>query len=361
VPGGTVPGGTVPGGTVPGGTMPGGAAAGGAAGGAAAGGGAPGTEPSSAFDLSQARGTEAPSTAAETLLGDLAGGSYFTTVVVIPPASGLSNVATTRLVRVPAVGRGSFKITENESPRPLDRVFINYEYYNHLLTGPASNGDVSTVHPNLHRETFGFEKTLFDSRASFGLRVPLFQTVDSGGALQSSDVGDLTFIGKFAFFDNRSTGNLLSGGLAVTAPTGPDEILADGSRLHSTLLQPYLGYVFTAGQFYLEGFTAVIVPTDSRDVTLFTEDIGVGYHLFDGPRDTFIRQITPTFELHLTDPLDHRGLNNPSGLGFPDILILTTGAHLELSRAILTLGAAVPVTGPKVFDIEAIAQLNWRF
>jgi hypothetical protein len=27
----------------------------------------------------------------------------------------------------------------------------------------------------------------------------------------------------------------------------------------------------------------------------------------------------------------------------------------------LTLGVGTPVTGPRLFNVEAIAQLNWRF
>ena len=41
---------------------------------------------------------------------------------------------------------------------------------------------------------------------------------------------------------------------------------------------------------------------------------------------------------------------------------LTQGLVFELGgRAWLTFGVSENVTGPKTYDIEAIAHLNWRF
>jgi hypothetical protein len=37
---------------------------------------------------------------------------------------------TTRIPEMVNSGRGAFKIAENESPQPQDRVFLNYNYYN---------------------------------------------------------------------------------------------------------------------------------------------------------------------------------------------------------------------------------------
>jgi hypothetical protein len=315
--------------------------------------------------LAEAAGTSAPETATGTLLGDLAGGSYYTTVITVPvtttafPGATPSTHLATRLVRVPGIFRGSFKITEDESPRPMDRVFINYNYYNRLGT----SGEGFTVRPDLNRETGGFEKTFLDGNASFGMRVPYIQATDSAGNVGGSDIGDITFIGKFAICNDRSTGNLLSAGLAVTAPTGPDEILADGSHLHSTLLQPYVGYIWNCGNLYVHGFSAVIVPTDSRDVTLLTNDVGVAYRAYCNLNSGgWLTEFTPTVEGHLTDPLNHRGLATLDEVAFPDIFVLTTGAHIGIGRnLIVTPGFAVPLTGPKPFDFEAIVQVNWRF
>ena len=37
------------------------------------------------------------------------------------------------------------------------------------------------------------------------------------------------------------------------------------------------------GDFYVQGFTALDIPTDSRDVTLWYNDVGLGYFLYQNP------------------------------------------------------------------------------
>src|SRR5262249_3483533 len=156
-----------------------------------------------------------------------------------------------------------------------------------------------------------------------------------------------------------ATGDVLSAGLMVTAPTGPDVPTVAGD-VHSTLLQPFVGYVWNAGRLYVHGFTSLAVPPDHRDLTVPFNDVGVGPRRFPGGPDRPVRFVVPTVEAHVTTPLDHRGAADP--VVVPDLVVLTAGVHFGLSgRSTLTLGAATPVTGPRPFDVEAIAQLNWRF
>ena len=111
------------------------------------------------------------------------------------------------------------------------------------------------------------------------------------------------------------------------------------------------------------GFSSIIIPTDSRDVTLSTGSLAFGYEVFRAacPGESLINYVTPTIEGHATIPLNHRGINN-TPTGFPDLFVLTNGVHIGLGRsADLTLGVAVPLTGPKLFDIEGMALLNFRF
>jgi hypothetical protein len=266
----------------------------------------------------------------------------FTTTTVTVSRTVTSTVVTRRAVHVPIVSRGAFKISEDESPRPQDRVFIGYNYF----------ADVSVPGVNtfqVHRETFGFEKAFLDGNASFGMRVPVIQ---AGGEFGFDDVGDLTFIGKYAFYNDRETGNLLSAGLAVTAPTGNSILLADGTTLHSTLLQPYVGWIWRADRFYSLGFGSVVVPTDSRDVTFGAFDAGFGYLVTNW--------LAPTFEAHVNTAFNHRGFEGDP-IGFADNVVLTGGFHSFIGRSILTAGVAVPVTGPRIYDVEAIVQFNFRF
>ena len=284
-------------------------------------------------------------------------------------------------LRVPVPFDGGFKIAENESALPEDRVFAGYNFYSDV-TGPptpASLGQVdtvpttvggrpatvSTVVPgvvapavNVHREVVGFEKTFLDKVGSIELRLPVLQLEGEDG-FGGDGFGDLTAVLKFALLRDRQTGDVLAGGLAVTAPTGRG-ILIPGGELHPTLLQPFVGYLWSPGRFYLEGFTSLAVPTDSRDVTLLFNDVALGYVLYRGPAGQVLSGVAPVIEAHVNTPLNHRGTADL--VTFPDLVDLTGGVHLDLyGRSTLTLGAATPVTGPRVFDVEAIVQFNWRF
>src|SRR5205807_614779 len=122
----------------------------------------------------------------------------------------------------------------------------------------------------LHRDLIGFEKTFLDGNASLGMRLP-FQQITSGGNLgeiANHEIADITLIAKYAFINDRDTGNVLSGGLALTLPTADHQVvLADGNALRSVLFQPYVGWIVNRGDFFAQGFHALVVPTDSRDVT----------------------------------------------------------------------------------------------
>jgi hypothetical protein len=263
----------------------------------------------------------------------------------------------TRTVRVPITSGGAYKISENESPRPVDRIFFTYNYYNGVFDS-LNPGLPST---NLHREVLGFEKTFLDGNASIGLRLPWLQLTGSS-EIEDSNVGDLTVVTKYAWINDRYTGNVFSTGFCITVPTGEDFVDFTGIPIHSTLLQPWAGFIVSASEdWYVLGFSAVIIPTNDEDVTLLTNDIGLGYWLRRNDQCSLINSISPTVELHVTTPLDHRGTDSVP-LGFADIVNLTYGLHV-FSNAGWGISAAVghPLTGPKPFDLEAIVQVNYRF
>lgn len=246
------------------------------------------------------------------------------------------------------IARGAYKITENESPRPLDRVFATYHYYNELVGSSV----------DLHREVVGFEKTFLDGNASFGMRLPILQT---SGGLNQSGIGDLSMIFKYALVNDRCTGNVLSGGLVVTAPTGEDFIPNGGVGPHSTLLQPWTGGILTFGDFYVQGFSSVVFPTDGQDVNYWFNDVGVGYLLYrNNCCDALLTSVTPIGEVHVTTPLNHRGFN--ATYGGIDIVTLTGGTSFGFgNRSWLNVGANVPVTGTRPYSVEAMIQFNCRF
>ncbi len=293
-------------------------------------------------------------------------------------------VSQSRLVLVPIASAGVFKVAENESPMPRDRVFFTYNYFSNLQ-GPqvgenaplnttqttfGQRGQVRTttevfipsaprVTADLHRQVFGFEKTFLDGFASIELRVPLVQQSGSVDGYSSRYAGDLTIIGKYAFLLDPAAGNVLSGGLAITAPTGPSVNSVQGP-IHSTLLQPWMGYIRTVERFYVQGFHSLVAPTDARDVTLLFNDLGIGYFLYRGEPDRVLTAIVPTVECHVTTPLNHRSADNP--IFVPDIVTMTGGVHFGVrGNATLSVGVVTPISGPRPFNVEAFMQFNWRF
>ena len=173
----------------------------------------------------------------------------------------------------------------------------------HFSATPLATG-------NLNQEVFGFEKTFLDGRASVEVRVPLLQQTSNLDGFGMSDIADLTFIGRYALIMDRETGNVLTVGMSVTAPTGPSILTTDGA-VHSTLLQPWTGYIWNADRFFVQAFHSIVIPTDARDVTLLFNDVGVNYWLYRGTPDRPISFIMPMLEAHVTTPLDHRSVNDP--------------------------------------------------
>lgn len=365
-------------------------------------------------------GSSNPGAGHPQMIGDLPGGIFLRRTMTFPTAVTLQvttvrqaqvgmivqNITTVRNIQVPGLitrdvnvplsSRGPFKIGENESPLPMNRVFAAYNYHNDLavlssgtqllpfnippLPAPPPSGGNGFLSPpqttiraigvdpapglqrlDVHREVFGFERTLFGDNFSVGVRLPLIQQANEP-TLESAGFGDVGVIFKYALINNRESGNVLSAGLMVTAPTGEEVIASDGTRIHPTLLQPFVGYFVNAGRFYLHGWTAAVLPTDSRDVTLWTNDAAVGYRLYRNESGTgLVRFITPTIEGHLTAPLNKRGARGTPG-GFPDIFVATGGIHTGLGdRSTLTLGAATPLMGPQPFGVEGVVQFNLRF
>jgi hypothetical protein len=302
-------------------------------------------------------------------------------VNVVVPKRFQVPVVVAATTRVPIAGLGAYKIGENEGPAPEDRVFFTYHYYDGLrapsgpfafpqtvVTQTTINGfpaTVSTVIPGvppphfaLNREVFGFEKTFLDGNASFGLRVPLFE-MHGDGTFGQNDLGDLTMIFKALLYRDPSNGNVVSGGLVLTVPTGPRDDTVVGN-IHPTIFQPFMGCRFNFDAFFFQGFTSVAVATDSRFPTQLFNDFAIGYWLYRGALNQPVTAIIPVLEAHVTTPLNNRQLTDP--IFVPDIVSLTAGVHIGIGRmSTLTFGVNTPVTGPRPFNVETGVQFNMRF
>jgi hypothetical protein len=246
-------------------------------------------------------------------------------------------------------------------------VFFDFNYYDNVGAAVNRRLGIDLHGVDIYREMFGLEKTFLDNAASIGLRLPLntlsasSTTAGLGGT--DTDVGDLTVILKYAFWQDNS--KVFSGGLAVTAPTGPSHFAGSNVPIaHDTILQPFVGYLWAGERWFVHGFSGLEIPTETRDVTVLFNSVGIGYVFSRGsPEDRLLTAIVPTFEVHVTDPLNHRGafrINDPAGSA--DVVDLTMATTFELCRrSNLSIGVVAPVTGPKPFDVEALVQLNWFF
>ncbi len=281
----------------------------------------------------------------------LAGAAGKTTVAVIPSVRG-------------------FKIAENQSPQPQDRIYFSFNYFDNLNQKVNQQLNSPLNQFKAYRYSLGLEKTVLDGRASVGLRMPIdnlsLNSRIAGLGGTSTSVGDLAAIFKYALYSDRDAGRLLSAGLLLNMPTGPRNFAgARGLRSpHNFAFQPFLGYFYTMGSAYFQGFTSIDVPTNPNDVTIFYQDLAIGYYVYRAENlDQFITAIAPTFETHINVPLNHANAYNiKDPAGSYTWVDLTFGANFQIRRrSLFSMAIVEPITGPRPFNLEALAQFNIRF
>src|SRR5262249_15518275 len=127
---------------------------------------------------------------------------------------------------------------------------------------------------------------LSDQRAPF--LAPFVGQVDPQTALtgvpslgDTSALGDISFIIKFALINGR---DVLSLGAVITIPSGQDIFPNASPAPHSTLWQPWVGFIRDFDRFYLQGFSALVFPTDERESRLWFNDLGLCLRVYDNPQ-----------------------------------------------------------------------------
>jgi hypothetical protein len=283
-----------------------------------------------------------------------------------------------------------FKIADNQSPMPQDRVFFNFNYFNDVNRAINRKFAAPLGGIQIYRYVAGFEKTFGDGMGSIGF----FDSINNLSAVSPrpglggthTAMGDLNMFTKFVLYsqwDDPSptpsytspglsplgggrNGFLLSGGALFSFPTGPGGFAGAGfsKSFRDTNIQPFLGYYYSQGNFYLQGFEALNIPLDHHDVLSLYNDVGIGYYLYRNQNmDTLITAFAPTFEVHANVPLNHTDFGKVTDpVGTSTIVDLTLGGNIQLGRnAVVLLGAVTPVTGPRPFAVEAIALLNIYF
>ena len=297
---------------------------------------------------------------------------------------------------------GGILITDNDTPRPTTRVYLGANYYggiNARLNPASGNGGATALAatpladstetvggvdfnltqrnltvaatsqqfvPNLAnaslvRETVGFEYAFWNDTASFGMRLPFSQNVAPRG-FGGNYLGDLSVLLKYAFYDNRRTGDLMSAGLVVSTPIGndPNIVLADGSQLPvSVLYQPWLGGIWMFQRGYVQGISSLLIPTNRAEPTLVNNSIAASYFLYRNDAARLLKVVAPAVEFHVRTPLNDR---DPNGLIFlQDQVNMTSSIHFRSNRITVSPAFSIPLVGPKPWNYEGMLWINMQF
>jgi hypothetical protein len=316
------------------------------------------------------------------------------------------------------VGGGDrrMKLSENNSPFPTDRVFMNFNHFQNAVR------DVNGREFSLQRYTFGAEKTFFEGRSSAELRLPFAygldasQEVGNPGRNSATELGNLALIYKQTLLRNEQWA--IAAGLALTFPTADQAVITGGDNMvrvanESYHLLPYLGVyynpserfwtlLFVQADFDTQGnrvtfsgpaFDEQMFPPDVprggvlQDQSVLFLDIAWGYWLYrDACPGRWISGIAPIVELHYSTAMQDGDIvfsprgdavgsfttyqsegafaGPPSGSRRLNTLNLTGALRFELaSRSLLTLAAVAPLrTGDdKPFDAEVNVQYVWMY
>lgn len=297
-------------------------------------------------------------------------------------------------------GDQRFKIAQNESPMPMNRVFFDFNHFQNPIT------DIGGTTRNLDHYTFGLEKTFRDGLWSFTFRVPFAsgydatQSIVPGAGLAATEFGDMSLVLKRLLIQRERL--VISAGLSTGFPSGEDFRISDtagplvqiwNESLH---LGPFVGVVFapTERLFFLSfgqvdfdtrGNTVLMRDAQGTPGTLTKQgvfydqtrgflDFAVGYRLYQNPTGSILTAVTPMLELHymgtltnmdyVTGPLGAIGETAVGGTGRRDILNLTAGLNVQLGELTsLTFAGVAPLTTGvnREFDSQFLVQFNRRF
>lgn len=307
---------------------------------------------------------------APSMIGDFFGGN-------------LSVGSSSRYTVALAGGDRRFKIAENSSPIPQDRVFFNYNHFHNALR------DVNGESQNLDRFTFGLERTFLDGLGSIEVRLPFASALDSTqsfGAVDplSSEVGNLATTLKFDMLSGSDW--VLASGMSMIFPTGDDYVLASNGRPllvvqnESYHLAPFLAMLTTCDDWFAQGFvqtdfdlTGYDVFTDNggfegvlQDQNLLFIDVSAGHWLLcDRGPHAYLCGVAAMAELHYATTMNDTdavaGVFNE--FNRMDVLNATAALHFQFRKTAMRIGAAAPLRGDEenLFDAEIILQLNHNY
>jgi hypothetical protein len=322
------------------------------------------------------------------MIGDFFGGGLVSILVVSQGGNEVIGAAPLPGANVPR-----FKMAENTSPLPQDRIYFDYSLYGSVPIGAP------TV--NVNAFTLGFEKAFFDGAMSFEMRLPMASTIGNDVVVGEpsplqGEVGNLGMALKGLLMLRERFA--LSAGLALTAPTAEDmryfftpranspDLIIESDSVH---LLPFVGGVWTPGdRLFAIGYFQIDVDANGapvlanngtggltpqgrfREPTVMYADLTLGYWARRPDHSRrFIRGLAYVVELHMNQGLDStsltrdfRGRATTFATPSLSVLDLTAGAHIALFRnTTLTAAYSTPLTQERQFDGQLRILLNRYF
>lgn len=291
---------------------------------------------------------------------------------------------------------GSFsgmRVSENNVALPQDRIWTSYHHYHNGFQ--LQSGDV-----DLDRFIIGFEKTFNGGSSSLEFRMPIAGSLDpmdpnGNTAFAGGSFGNLDVIYKRVLL--ATADRVVAVGLRVETPTGSKWHSSDTSSgtanftidPHAVYITPYIGALREIEDiWFINSFLQVDIATGGdrlfaslngnpeqefriNQPPLLQIDIGGGVWLVTPSKQNI--GWAAVSELHMAFALsdDDAFLVDPAA-NFPNVAVdqvpirnllnFTNGLHAQLDEYwSVRAGISVPILDDRIFDTEAMVQINRNF
>lgn len=289
-------------------------------------------------------------------------------------------------VASPGGGFGRFKMADDTSPLPQDRVLTDSSYFGGAL---SANGAGGTTRLGVYGFEAGFEKTFLSGAASIEVRGP-FSDVETVG----TNFGDMGVALKGLLINRCDLA--ICAGMSMNVPTAPNFVtsgLEGGSHTitiedQSVHLLPFVGALWMPScRFFMQGYVQVDVDASGNEVlggttggpltsigrlhdpTFLYVDVGAGYWLRRGDCSRWINGVACIGEIHVNQSVGSGGVIREGTGPLPpavnySFVDFVAGAHLDIGQnSNMTIGYVAPLTSgeDRLFNGELRAFYNYRF
>jgi hypothetical protein len=373
----------------------------------------PTAEPTLPAGRLAALGGETVAMAAPNMVGNSLGPTGFLTFLIFDNNEELSEVA---VLPLPGIGGAKiFKVADNSSPIPRDRVFFNYHHYHNAYNVTSEFGPLVRAR-NVNDDTFlfGLERTFLDGCLSAEVRVPFSQALSSSQRGNTSVIEtEQDFVRTVDLLDDRDTEfgdvavafkallyrdwhSALAAGLGITFPTADDVQVqfadqafgfVEETRVDvnngTTFVSPYIGFLATPNcRIFIQGFAQVDFPIGENEVSVrrsFTIDqsppvvffrgqgelesqmtlaldLQVGYWLYRCPEAGCLNGVAALVELHYLTALEDADILTLGEEFGEAILVGNTFNRFDFLN--LTAGFTFEIGNRSLLTIAGVAPLR---